>query len=171
MSLYDLAIPTYRNMLQALDRFLAKAEDHSEGDALLAERLSEDMHPLSTQVRFVTNLPFEGLQRLTGKPFTSLEEDPETLAASRKLVAEALQRLATFTTDDFPAADTALEMEIPNGMTFDLTAEQHLRDWSFPNFYFHTSAAYAILRMKGIPLGKLDLMGHMMPYLRQPTPA
>ena len=171
MTLYDLAMPTYHNMLKAIDRYLAKAAEHGADDSILQERLYEDMHPLSTQIRFACNLPFEGLQRLTGTQFTSLEDDPASLETARKMIAEALDRLHTYDAVSFPEPDTMMVLDLPNGMLFDLTTEQYLREYSFPNFYFHTSMAYAILRMKGVPIGKMEVMGHMMAFMRQPAPA
>ena len=55
------------------------------------------------------------------------------------------------------------------GMVFDLTAEQYVRDWALPQFYFHLMTAYAILRAEGIELGKADYVAHMFAYLRPGT--
>jgi len=52
---------------------------------------------------------------------------------------------------------------------FDLTAEQYVRDWTLPQFYFHVMAAYTILRAQGVALGKADYVAHMFPYLRAGT--
>jgi hypothetical protein len=54
-------------------------------------------------------------------------------------------------------------------MIFDLTAEQYVRDWTLPQFYFHLMTAYAILRSAGVDLGKADYVAHMFPYLRRET--
>ena len=51
----------------------------------------------------------------------------------------------------------------------DLTAEKYARDWAIPQFYFHLMAAYAILRGQGVPLGKIDYVAHMLPFLREGT--
>ena len=56
--------------------------------------------------------------------------------------------------------------ELPNGMIFDLTAEQYARDWALPQFYFHLNTAYAILRANGVALGKADYVTHMLPLMR-----
>jgi hypothetical protein len=57
-------------------------------------------------------------------------------------------------------------IQCPDGMTFDLTGEQYVRDWALPHFYFHLVTAYAILRRAGIGLGKGDYVPHMAAYLR-----
>ena len=61
---------------------------------------------------------------------------------------------------------TPIAHALPQGMVFDLTAEQYIRDWALPQFYFHVMTAYAILRAQGIQLGKADYVGHMFAYLR-----
>ena len=58
---------------------------------------------------------------------------------------------------------------LPQGMVFDLTPEQYVRDWALPQFYFHVMAAYAILRARGVALGKADYVAHMFAYLRPGT--
>lgn len=57
-------------------------------------------------------------------------------------------------------------LELPNGMIFDMTGEEYVRDWAVPQFYFHLNAAYAILRSHKIDLGKADYVQHMFAYLR-----
>jgi len=66
-----------------------------------------------------------------------------------------------------PAASIA--HALPQGMVFDLTAEQYARNWALPQFYFHVMTAYAILRAQGIQLGKADYVGHMFAYLQPGT--
>ena len=64
------------------------------------------------------------------------------------------------------AEDGPMALDLPNGMTFDLTAEQFARDWALGQFYFHVTAAYAILRKEGVEIGKADYVPHMFGYLR-----
>lgn len=65
--------------------------------------------------------------------------------------------------------ETPIAHALPAGMIFDLTAEQYVRDWALPQFYFHVMTAYAILRSEGVDLGKADYVAHMLPYLRPGT--
>lgn len=166
MNLADQIVPVWRNMLRTLDGLLAKAADDPRGDEWLRARLVEDMHPLSTQVRFLCNMPGEGMERLTGLGFTSSEEDPETLVEARERIATTLADLQKWGERDFRADGAAIELALPNAMTFDLTAGEYVRDWALPQFYFHTSVAYAILRQHGLALGKADFVPHMFQYLR-----
>lgn len=186
MSLTNLLVPTYRSMLTALSGWLDKAEAQlpaGEAEALLSARLAPDMFPLSTQVRFACVQAREATHRLSGTPFPpaidallnegrSAGEQPGTLAEAKARIAETVALLDALAPDALDRApDHPIAHELANGMIFDLTAEQYARDWSLGQFYFHVMTAYAILRNQGVALGKADYIPHMIPFLRQPSPA
>ena len=166
MNLHDMLIPMYRNMLRAVGGMIDKAAAMDEGDAMLAKRLAPDMLPLSSQLRFVANMPGEALARLTGREFRSHDEDPKDFAEAKTWVSEGLLLLDSVQTSDWRAANEAFDLDLPNGMTFHLNAEEYARDWVLPNFHFHTSMIYAIMRNNGVELGKADLIPHMGRYLK-----
>jgi hypothetical protein len=182
VTLTDLLIPTYRNMLRTLRGLLDKAAGQlgaDEAGALLSARLAADMFPLATQIRFACVQAQEGPLRLLGQSLDGLEalldegrnagERPGSLAEARARIDEALAFLDTLppdALDQVPAGDT-LTLTLPMGLTFDLTREQFARDWALGQFYFHVMAAYAILRKEGVDLGKADYVPHMFAYLRQ----
>ena len=169
MNTADLLLTTYDNMLAALDGWLAKGAEHPDGDALLGRRLAEDMLPLARQIRFVCNLPGEAMAAVAGAGFSPSDIDDETLAAARERVAATRALIAGWRSTPFGADDTGVEFSLANGMTFDLDTVGYVRDWALPQFYFHLTTAYAILRAAGVPLGKADYVGHMFRYLRQPA--
>ena len=161
----------------------AKAEGQMpyEADALMAARLAPDMYPLSTQVRFACVQAQEGVFRLRDEPFPlSVEallnegrnggEQPGTIADARARIAETLA-LVESAAADMPDLDpaTPIAHTLPQGIVFDLTAEQYVRDWALPQFYFHLMTAYAILRSQGVELGKADYVAHMFAYVRPGT--
>jgi hypothetical protein len=181
MTLTDLLVPTYRNMLRTLRGLLDKAEEQLGADAaeaLLSARLAPDMFPLATQVRFACVQAQEGPLRLLGQPLDGLEalldegrnagERPGTLAEARARIDEALAFLDGLPADalDQAPADDPLTLTLPMGLTFDLTRERFARDWALGQFYFHVMAAYAFLRKEGVELGKADYVPHMFAYLR-----
>ena len=184
MTLADFLIPTYRQMLAALSAWLEKAEaQRPDGGAepLLLARLAPDMFPLSTQIRFACVQAQEGVFRLRGEAFPeshgvllnegrNAAEAPGSIADARARIAETLAVLET-AARDMPAVDPAAPIAhaLPQGMVFDLTAEQFARDWALPQFYFHVVTAYAILRAEGVEIGKADYVAHMFPYLRPGT--
>lgn len=171
MSYATAALATYTNMLGTLETLVARAAAHEKGEALLGARLAEDMFPLATQLRFVCNMPGETLARMTGARSTSTETDPATLAEARERIAAAKALIAASDPASWPASDAAVEFTLPNGMTFAMQAHEYCRDWAIPQLYFHMTAAYAILRMEGLPVGKAEFVGYMFKYLKQPTPA
>jgi uncharacterized protein len=185
MTLQDMLVPTYVQMLGALSAWLGKgaeARPNDGGQALLTARLAPDMFPLSTQVRFACVQAQEGVFRLRQQAFpSSIEvlldegrnaaERPGSVADARARIAETVEIVRAATAE--PAdVDPAMPVAhtLPQGMVFDLTAEQYVRDWALPQFYFHVITAYAILRAQGIALGKADYVAHMFAYLRPGTP-
>ncbi len=183
MSITDLLVPTYRNLLRALLGLLDKAEAQLGGEraeALLSSRLAPDMWPLATQLRLSAVQAQEGPMRLLGQSLERLQpvldegrnggEQPGTMDEARARIAEAPAFLDTLSADalDTVPGDTPLELTLPMGLTFDLTREQFARDWALGQFYFHVMAAYAILRKDGVEIGKADYVPHMFAYLRAP---
>lgn len=94
-------------------------------------------------------------------------ERPGSIADAQARISETLALLDSLTPD-------ALDMEysapiahaLPDGMVFDLTAEQYARDWALAQFYFHVMTAYAILRSEKVDIGKIDYIPHMLAFLR-----
>jgi hypothetical protein len=182
MTLTDLLVPTYRNMLQTLKGLVDKAElqlGPERADALLSARLAPDMFPLATQIRFAAVQAYDGPRRLRGEEHRpeveailnegrNAGENPGTLAEARARIDEALAYVDSLGADALDRApeDAPLALDLPMGMTFDLTREQFARDWALGQFYFHIIAAYAILRKEGVEIGKADYVPHMFGYLR-----
>jgi hypothetical protein len=185
MNLTDLLVPTYRNMLGTLKGLLDKAEaqlGHDKAEALLSARLAPDMFPLATQVRFAVVQAYEGPRRLRGEPDRpeieevlnegrNAGERPGTLAEARARIDQALGYLATLGPDSLDQApeNEPIALDLPMGIVFDLTRVQFARDWALGQFYFHVTAAYAILRKEGVEIGKADYVPHMFPYIRPGT--
>jgi hypothetical protein len=184
VTLSDILVPTYLQMLEALSAWLGKADAQMPGgaaDALLSARLAPDMLPLSTQVRFACVQAQEGVFRLQERTFPAsidvllnegrnAAERPGTIADAKARIEETIavvSSAASVVSAIDPGAPIA--HALPAGMIFDLTAEQYARDWALPQFYFHVMVAYAILRNQGVDLGKADYVAHMFAYLRPGT--
>lgn len=184
MSLTLLLVPTFGQMLKTLSAWLDKAQAQlpaDEAQALLSARLAPDMFPLATQIRFACVQAQETIARLRGEAFPAsrdllLEEgrnageQPGSLADAQARIAQTVALLDALAPDALDAAaGSSIAHELPNGMVFDLTAEQYARDWTLPQFYFHLMTAYAILRAHKVDLGKADYVSHMFAYLRPGT--
>lgn len=184
MTLDDMLVPTYLQMLTALSTWLGKASDQLTDDkaaSIMHARLADDMFPLFTQVCFSCVQAREGIARLRQESpdgsIGQLLEDGRNALALPRSIADAQDRIAaTISAVEAAAADTTalapdtpVAHSLPNGMIFDLTAAQYVRDWAIPQLYFHVMAAYAILRAQGVSLGKADYVAHMFPFLRPGT--
>ena len=183
MSLTNLLVPTYMQMLKTLSAWLDKAQAQmgDEAESLLSARLAPDMFPLSTQIRFACVQAQEGVFRLRGEEFPAALQDlldegrnagdnPGSIASAKHRIDETITLLEGLSPDALDGdAERPIEHALPMGMIFDLTAEEYARDWTVPQFYFHLMIAYAILRNQGVALGKGDYVTHMFAYLRPGT--
>ena len=184
MTLPDILAPTYIQMLGALSTWLGKAETQRPAGAaetLLTASLAPDMFPLATQIRFACVQAQEGMYRLSEQELPpsikvlldegrNAADRPGSIADARARIAETVAIVEAMAADA-PAIEpaTPIAHALPQGMVFDLTAEQYVRDWTLPQFYFHVMTAYAILRAQGVELGKADYVAHMLAYLRPGT--
>lgn len=162
-SLYAAVVPSYLQILGSVKGLLDKAEAHcgekklAPGD-LIGARLFEDMHPFSYQVKSVavhSAGAIEGVRK--GGP--DRNPPPDTFAALRERVDGAIATLKAIQPpemDGFIGRDMRFEI---GDFRRDYTAENFLLTFSQPNFYFHASTAYDILRMKGVVIGKRDFLG------------
>lgn len=185
MSLTNLLVPAYSQMLRALSGWLDKARtqfSEEEAEALLAARLASDMFPLSSQIRFACLQAQEATFRLKGEPLPDRLEQlasegrnagecPGSMSDAQSRIVEALSLLEGLAPDELDAgAQRTITLALPTGMIFDLTGEQYARDWAQAQFYFHLVTAYAILRSRNVQLGKADYVPHMFGYLRRESP-
>lgn len=184
MTLTQLLVPSYMQMLRTFSGWLSKVQDQlpkAEAEALLSARLAPDMFPLSTQVRFACVQAQEAIFRLRGEALPEsinelLEEGrnagerPGSLADAKTRIDETMAMLEALAPDALDAnSGKPMAHELPNGMVLDLSAEQYARDWSLAQFYFHVMTAYSILRSEKVELGKADYVAHMLPYIRPET--
>ena len=169
MSYATAALATYANMLGTLDHLVTKASAHEKGDALLQARLAEDMFPLHTQIRFTLDQVVTALNRLGGGGLTADESDIASFVDARARIAATQALIAATDPATWPKSGDTVEFTLPNGMAFAMQAHEYCRDWATPQFYFHLMAAYSILRAEGLAIGKIDYVGYMMKYLKQPA--
>lgn len=163
VTLHSISVPAYIQSLGAMAGWFDKAGD----DALLEAKLAEDMFPLSAQVRIACDQAMGTLRRLTSKAIVLSDDNDKTIEAAKARIAQVIEVLQGVTASDFPAPDSAVPLDLPMGLSFDFTALEYVRDWAVPQFYFHVSTAYAILRMKGVALGKADYLSYAMKFLRK----
>jgi hypothetical protein len=166
-SLYAATVPSYQQILTAVSGLLGKAEAFctEKGIApqdLIQARLAEDMLPFAYQVKStaVHSLgAIEGVRRGVFAPDTT--PPPENFTALKARIAATLAALEAIEAAEVDAF-VGREMRFAFGDRHrDFTAENFLLSFSQPNFYFHATTCYDILRWKGVPLGKRDFMGKL----------
>jgi hypothetical protein len=164
ITIYDQLVPVFSQMLSALDKVLTKAEADAVARKIDLEvftngRLAPDMLPLTRQIQIMTDQAKGSASRLAGQDPPKWADDEKTFADLRARVAKTIAHLKSFTPEQFEDAETrAIELKFPNA-TFNFTGKDYLLGFVIPNFYFHYTTAYAILRHNGVPIGKRDFLG------------
>jgi len=152
----------FANMLGTLDHLVAKAEQAGLADNVLAEKLTEDMFPLELQFRVALNQVLLALNQVAGKT-SPLEEAPyRTLGEVRERIAAVRSQIDEADPSEWAAPDAVVDLTLPNGVRFLMSSEEDIQDWIMPNFYFHVTMAYALLRNTGLAVGKMDFLPHMV---------
>lgn len=165
LSMHAASASIFVHMLGNLATWLEKAEAHvaaagtPETD-LLALRLAPDMLPFTAQVKIAADIARMTLARLTGSELAPWPDDPATLAALASRVRQAIGQIEAFGAADLEGSETR-EVLIAqrNAEPLVFTGESLLQRWALPNFFFHVTTAYALLRHAGVPLGKADYLG------------
>jgi hypothetical protein len=161
----NASIPVFQIGLEALSAILDKASAHAaakkiEPSILLQSRLSPDMFPLVRQVQIAADLAKNGSARLAGVDPPRLEDNETTIDELKERIAKTLAFLKTLDTKQIDASGDR-EITFPLGPTNKghMKGTDYLNHFMLPNFYFHTTAAYAILRHCGVDIGKRDFLG------------
>lgn len=165
LSLYDAVIPSNLQILGAVAGLIDKAEAFAkereiEPKVLIDARLAPDMLPFGYQVKATTEHSRGGIEGVRGGNFSpSMTPWPTDFDGLRALVAEAIAALKAVDRAEFDAlaeVDTQFSM---GELKLPFTGAQFLLSFSQPNFYFHATTAYGILRAQGVVIGKRDFMG------------
>jgi uncharacterized protein len=166
---YDLTIVQFTKMLGNLREILNKAAAHAEAkkfdvNVLLNSRLAPDQFNFIRQIQITCDTAKLGVARLTGKTDTvPVHADTETSLAELQARIQSVQDyLASFSTADFANSDS-IKVTNPRWDGKHLLGYDFLIQHVIPNFYFHFTTAYAILRHNGVDIGKKDYLG-AMPY-------
>ena len=165
VSMYSVSIPVFMQHLNGLSGVLDKAaawaaaRKVSEAD-LLNMRLSPDMFPLVRQVRAATDHAANAAGRLSGKELLKFANDETTIAALKERIAKTIEYLKGVKQGEVDGTDgKEIKFTAPNGNITNFTGQSLLLGRSLPNFYFHATTAYAIVRQCGVEVGKRDFMG------------
>ncbi|MGB7035599.1 MAG: DUF1993 domain-containing protein [Xanthobacteraceae bacterium] len=165
VSMYTVSIPVFIQHLNGLATVLdkaaawANARKVNEAD-LLNMRLSPDMFTLTRQVRAATDHAANAAGRLSGKELLKFANDETTIAQLKDRVAKTIDYLKSVKPAEIDGTEGKdISITFPSGQTRQFTGQSLLLGNSLPNFYFHATTAYDIVRQCGVEIGKRDFMG------------
>lgn len=165
LSMYAASVPVFRQMLGSLDGLLSKAEAHATGkkidpDALLHARLFPDMFPLARQVQIACDFARSVPARLAGVDVPAYEDVERTFPELRARVAKTLAFIDGLDAASFEGSEQreiVLRPGTPKERT--ISGQAYLLGYGLPQFFFHVTTAYSLLRHNGVEVGKKDFMG------------
>lgn len=164
ISMYHASIPQFKKMLTNLSAILKKGEEYADtkkldGNVLTGDRLFPDMFPLTKQVLIACDQVKNGMARIAGVEPPKFDDKETTFAELQERIAKTI----AFIDGIQPAqVDGTEAKEIKFSIKewqFEFVGEQYLLTWIIPNFYFHITTTYNILRSNGVEVGKMDFLG------------
>jgi hypothetical protein len=162
--LYDLTIPVFirglRNLSALLDKGAAfAAEKGIDPLKLTGAQLIEDMKPLTAQVQFACDTAKGTVTRLGELEPVAMADTEQSFAELQARIAKTIALLEAVPREKIDGREDAIvTLKVPGG-EIPFTGSSHVLTFSLPNFYFHLSMAYALLRQAGVAVGKLDFLG------------
>ncbi len=164
ISLYDVSVPVFTRTLKALDGVLAKATADAEARKIdpavfLQSRLAPDMFPLVRQVQLASDFAKGGAARVAGVEVPKFADDETSFADLSARIGKTLAFLASLDKAAFEGGETREIVMTIRGEERRFVGQPFLLHNAIPNFFFHVTTAYAILRHNGVALGKMDFIG------------
>ena len=164
LSLYDFAVPAFLRGFSTLSTLFEKAETFAERktistDVLVNARLAPDMLPLVGQVQRMSDTAKNAIGRLSGASAPSFPDEEKTLQDVRNRIAMTVDYLSSVAPEALGGSEERpINLKVGKlDVTF--TGRDYLTTFALPNFYFHLTTAYAILRHNGVEIGKRDYLG------------
>ena len=166
-STHSASAPLFLHSLENMLSWLDKAEEHAkssgfEANNYLGLRLTPGMLPLSRQIQIATDSAKNTVARLAGLEPPSWSDDEASLDELRARISKAIEYVKSIPSADLEGAEARI-VQMPAGPdhTLSFTGEAFLTGFSIPNFFFHISMTYALLRQGGVDLGKMDYLGEL----------
>ncbi|STR45837.1 DUF1993 domain-containing protein [Iodobacter fluviatilis] len=165
ISMYTASVPVFKQLLTALSDVLAKAETHAEAHkidptVLLQTRLYPDMFPLVRQVQIACDFAKSVPARLANVEVPAYEDNEQTFAELQARISKTLAFINGLSAAQIDGSE-ALEIVLRPGTPKEkkLSGQAYLLSYGLPQFFFHVTTTYALLRHNGVEIGKRDFMG------------
>ena len=165
LTLYQASIPVFIRMLGNLSAILDKAAAHAEAKKIdpavfINARLAPDMYPLSRQIQIATDVVKGCAARLAGIDVPSYEDNESTFPDLQARIAKTVAFLQSVSAEQVNGSEERTVTLTMHGKDTVFLGQPYLLNFVLPNFYFHITTAYAILRHNGLELGKKDFTGN-----------
>ena len=163
-TVYDALIPPMVRGLENLSRILDKAVAQAKSEdkdlnLLLEARLAPDMYPFPRQVQIASDVAKMGAAKLAGVEPPSYPDEEKTFPELQQRIAKTLNYIRSFQPEQYEGAEArTVVLKFP-GEEMSFSGRDYLTGFVLPNFYFHITTAYGLLRGKGIAIGKMDYLG------------
>jgi hypothetical protein len=162
--MWEASVPVFVNTLTDMRAWLDKAASEKDEATLLKARLAPDMRPLPAQYQMASDSAKNALARLTGNTAPPMADTEQSFEELRDRCDRTIKYLLGFNAEALAASvERDVELKFPNGSGYRFTGAQYLSGFALPNFFFHATTAYAILRNAGVALGKPDFLRHLGP--------
>lgn len=158
----------FLSRLDTLSHILGVSISHfrQEEEAILSYRIIDDMLPFGTQIVYTCNQPHNFTLWCEDNEMNNLSPELESLDDARKIIAETKAKLTNVSASDEKLQETR-RVDVSENQYLKLPGIEYVNDFLVPNLYFHLVTAYNIMRMKGVPLGKVNYMLHLVPKIKQ----
>ncbi len=164
ISMHSASVPIFVRMLGNMNTWLDKAEAHAkekkfESSVYLSARLAPDMLPFTAQIQIACDAAKFCMSRISGVEAPKFEDNEATLADLRERVRKTIDYVSSVPADAIDGTD-AKDITVPRRAgPMTMKGETYLKQFVLPNFFFHVTTVYALLRHNGVDLGKADYLG------------
>lgn len=164
ISMYKSSAPIFIHGLGNLQAIIDKAEKYAatrkiEPSVLVNARLAPDMFPFSRQIQIATDVVKGGMARLAGAEIPSYADTEKDFGELNQRIAKTIKFIESFKPEQIDGSEEkAINLKV-GGYDLNFTGQSYLLNFVVPNFYFHLTTAYDILRHNGLDIGKADFLG------------
>ncbi len=165
LSMYSASAPVFSRILGSMLNWLVRAEAHAQArkfdpNNYLGLRLAPDMLPFVRQVQIVSDGAKGCMSRLAGTEIPKWEDDEASLDDLRVRIRKTIEHVQSFSAAQIDGSDSrTIAVPTRSGDPLSFSGETFLKHFALPNFFFHATTAYALLRHAGVELGKADFLG------------
>lgn len=168
-SYHASSVPAFIAMLTSIKHWLDQAAKEGNEAELIAAKLADDMLPLTRQIQMASDSAKGAGARMTGTEAPVMADEESTFAELKTRCDKTIAYLESLDADAFDAgASREVVITFPNGAGIKFDGHTFLTGFALPNFYFHATTTYAILRAGGVAIGKQNFLGHLAPYMFAP---